>query len=201
MSRQLIANTKLPLKAVAVSCVCVSILLAGTVTAQEASESIADEKGAQQQWPPPWVEGAWKRGDFVVYEGGAKSTKTFAFAKYYIFISGHRFSVYSGSRVRATPIIGNSMTGDVNHCVLKRLDGRGRRAYFKRDDQLLQYVSYLQSGTVRYRLSRTLEPIKDREKFLTDLQRTLDAEFTSVESDDAREILETWIAEQRKLVQ
>ena len=175
-----------------------SVFVVLNVTGAQAiwSDTKQDAETQTEMWPPEWLEGVWENESTSVTLDGRPTGKSFSFAKYYIFTSGYRFSVFEGRRVSATPMIGQTQHGDELHCLFKMTRNRhAMRTKFIRHEQKAEYTSYLVSSSdgKRYKLTRQLSRIPIDQAWIGKVKTTFEKEFYSPHSDSAQEILEGWM--------
>ena len=155
---------------------------------------------AQEAWPPEWLRGAWQNTDTKVTLDGKPTEKSFSVASHYVFLSGHRFSVFKNSYVSATPMLGSTSKDNVVHCLFKMTRNRpAMRAEFAKTDVGVTYTSYLvASDGNRYKFVRTLLPVaRDSEPFATVFQKTIETNFRVLHGGNPRPILDQWANNQK----
>lgn len=168
-----------------------------------ANNQSTERNPSTNPWPPSWLSGLWENQETTVTLNGQPTNKSFLCGSHYLFLSGMRFSVYKGKRIRATPMMGHTNQDDVDHCLFKMTKQRAAmRAEFSGNGSQAQYVSYLfyAGDGKRYKFQRRLARVGDEAEALKIIKSTLDREFISPHSESAREILQKWIDEKERAI-
>ncbi|MGB7347057.1 MAG: hypothetical protein WBD20_22725 [Pirellulaceae bacterium] len=175
----------------------ITIVFPTLAVAQDAPSRAGEPKSTTRssEWPPVWIEGAWKVEHVQQTCNGEASDKKFVFADYVLFTSGHRFSLYQPRRLTSAPMIGHRKHGESLHCLFKMTRNRAAmQTVFTQHDDHLEYCSYLIMPTEgRYRFKRRLTRITNEAEFVDLLQTAANDGIQTPASEAATEIVEAWI--------
>ena len=167
--------------------------------AQVATTKAGDSKAKtlSADWPPEWLEGAWKVESVEQTRNGEPTDRKFSFSDYLLFTSGHRFSLYEPNRLTSAPMIGHCQHGESLHCLFKMTNDRAAmQTRFTRHADHLEYCSYLiMPKDGRYRFKRRLTRITNQPEFVKLLRAAADNAIFSPDSKTAPGILKAWIQE------
>lgn len=186
---------------VVVGVACLGVAQDVTVTSKSESESDTQN----EDWPPAWIEGAWKVDSVELTFNGAPTERKFSSPTHVLFTAGHRFSVTKGTRISGSPMIAQSFKSQTLSCLFPvsktREAIRARFSQiggFSEHPETLEYVTYLampgEAG--RFRFVNKISRITDETEFAVLLKKTSTNLMISCPcSEDARGILKSWVQE------
>lgn len=174
------------------------LIIANLAMADTATSQIKSDADAQTDtWPPDWLEGVWRNELIAMTCDGASSGKKFVYATHYLFVSGYRFSIFDGTRVTASPMMGQTGRGDVLHCLFKMTGNRNAmRAIFTKHAESVEYVSYLPLDGERFKFERRLTRLTNQKRFVDVVKTSFAKHFYCPHSENGKAILENWIRDQ-----